>query len=831
MNDETKGNSYKANDIEQLEGLEAVRLRPGMYIGGVDFPALHHLVFEIVDNSIDEAMGGFCDKISVGILVDNSVQIVDNGRGIPVGMHEKTGIPAAQLVMTSLHAGGKFDQTSYKFSGGLNGVGASVVNALSDELEMKIRRNGKIHRQTYGKGEPLTELDIIGDTEKTGTTIIFHPDPTIFDDIEFNYDILSNRLRELAFLNPGLTIALRDERYDKSHDFNYESSIVTFIEHLNKNKTCILPSPIYVSRELDDIAVEICFQYNSTYNCQIHTFVNNINTIDGGTHETGFRGALLKAINKYGLENKVFKTLDDKVSQDDIKEGLTAIVSIKMTGPQFESQKKIKLTNANVLGIVDRVLHEKVSVYMEENPQIAKKVLEKSMNAQRAKVAAKKASELTRRKSVLEMSSLPGKLADCQEKDPANSKVYLVEGDSAAGAAKQGRDRTNQAILPLKGKILNVEKARFDKMLSSDEIRILITAMGTGIGKDDFDISKLRYHKIVIMTDADVHGSHILTLILTFFFRQMPEIIERGYLCIAQPPLYKIKKGKEESYAQNDERLIKKLFDFSIKKYSLIGKEESNLDEFATKVLRLNNHLEKLTQNSKLKILYELLFNHKLQLETIELKSIHDVFHRFAAGHPGVNLSVSIQEERKELILSYDELRYVLSDSILQTIDIHSYNKLLTRFLDLESERLNGQFVLKDREENEFRFDNPTAVKNFLLDEGKKGIYIQRYKGLGEMNPEQLWETTMDPEKRQMQKVSVDDPIEADEVFTILVGDQVDVRRDFIVNNALRVQNLDIWKGGFLKTETERAFVSPPGYTSFAESATSVSLDPKPSLI
>ncbi len=784
--------TYEANDIEQLEDLEAVRLRPGMYIGGVDSAALHHLVFEIVDNSIDEAMGGYCDRISVTILVDNSIQIKDNGRGIPVGMHEKAGIPAAQLVMTSLHSGGKFDQSSYKFSGGLNGVGASVVNALSDELELKIRRDGSIYRQMYAKGIPTSNLDIIGETEKTGTSTIFHADPKIFDDVTISFDVLSNRLRELAFLNPGLTIDLVDERHDKSYNFNYKGGIVTFIEHLNKNKTCILPEAIHVSRELENINVELCFQYNSSYNCQIHTFVNNINTIDGGTHEQGFRQAILKAVNKYGLENKIFKTPDDKVSQDDVKEGLTAIISIKMAGPQFESQKKIKLTNANIRGIVDKVLFEKFSVFLEENPQIAKKVIEKSMDAQRARVAAKKARELTRRKSALEFSSLPGKLADCQEKDPAMSEIYLVEGDSAGGSAKQGRDRSNQAVLPLKGKILNVEKARFDKMLNSDEIKILITALGTGIGKEDFDIAKLRYHKIIIMTDADVDGSHILTLILTFFYRQMPEIIERGYLYIARPPLYRIKKGKEEKYVQNDDMLADRLFDFSIRKFQIKSASGLPLSEFARAVHQLNNQLEKLTQNTKLKIIYELLFRYRLGVDTVELKSIHHVFCKFLTDHPEEELVVSMDEERMELNIYFQERRYQISDSVLQSIDIHNYNKLLTRFKNLENEKKDGKFILSDDQNNEYRFDTPPEVTSFLLEDGRKGVYLQRYKGLGEMNPEQLWETTMNPVQRQMLQVSIEDAVGADEVFTILMGDHVDVRREFIVNNALKVQNLDI---------------------------------------
>lgn len=785
-------NSYRANNIEQLEGLEAVRKRPGMYIGGVDSSALHHLVFEIVDNSIDEAMAGYCNEIQITILVDNSIKIKDNGRGIPVGLHEKSGLPAAQLVMTSLHAGGKFDQNSYKYSGGLNGVGASVVNALSDELELQIYRHGNIYHQTYAKGVATSEFAIVGNTDLTGTTTIFHPDPTIFDEVVFNYDTLANRLRELAFLNPGLSISLTDKRFDKSRVFRYDGGIVTFIEHLNKNRTCILPKPFFVQKELDNVDVEVCFQYNDSYNCQIHAFVNNINTIDGGTHEQGLRGALLKAINKYGLENKLFKNPDDKVSQDDIKEGLTAIVSVKIAGPQFESQKKIKLTNASVRGIVDKVLFDAFSIYLEENPQISKRIIEKSMDAQRARVAAKKARELTRRKSALEFSSLPGKLADCQEKDPMLSEIFLVEGDSAGGSAKQGRERKSQAILPLKGKILNVEKSRFDKMLNSDEIKILVTALGAGIGQEDFDIEKIRYHKIVIMTDADVDGSHILTLILTFFFRQMPEVIERGYLYIAQPPLFKIKKGKSEEYIQDEKALIDRLFDFSVSKYQLINQKGTVLKEFANSVVRLNSLLEHLTYNSTLRVLYDLLFRYKIKLQSIDINTIHRELEKIVQDYPDEGLIVNLDYNSQELELYIKDKMYRIPEEVLTIIDLDNYNKILTRFLALDELKHNGTFLLQDDDGNPHTFANAADVVEFLKEDGRKGTYVQRYKGLGEMNPDQLWETTMDPEKRSMLQVSIEDAIHADEVFTILMGDQVDVRKDFIIQNALKVRNLDL---------------------------------------
>jgi len=781
--------AYEANDIEQLEGLEAVRLRPGMYIGGVDSPALHHLVFEIIDNSIDEAMGGYCTEVDVQILVDNSIRIKDNGRGIPVGFHEKSGLSAATLVMTSLHAGGKFNNDNYQYSGGLNGVGASVVNALSDELVMMISRDGKIYKQTFQKGEAVSELEVVGESTHTGTEIVFHPDATIFDEVRFNYDTLANRIRELAFLNPGLCINMLDERDDKKAQFLFEGGIKTFIAEINKSKTVILSDSIYVKDVLDGVEVEVCFQYNTGYSSQILTFVNNINTIDGGTHEVGFRMALLKGINSYGMNNKIFKVAEDKVSAEDVKEGLTAIVSVKIAGPQFESQKKIKLTNSNVRGIVDKVLSERFNTFLEENPGMARKIIDKTIDAQRARVAAKKARELTRRKSVLEMSSLPGKLADCQEKDPALSEIYLVEGDSAGGSAKQGRERKNQAILPLKGKILNVEKARFDKMLSSDEIRILITALGCGIGKDEFNIEKLRYHKIVIMTDADVDGSHILTLILTFFFRQMPDVIERGFLYIAQPPLYKVKKGKYEAYIQNEADLIKQLFAFSTKKFKLVG---GDIERLAFRVQELNQQRAHLTHNSKLKILLNLLFAHRLRLESTDLRYFFEMFEGLAKEYNGT-MMINWIPERAEMDLIYQDKRYPISQEELEELDLHSYNKLLDRFSEFEPLRQDGQFIVEETEgAKQHRFDSSVDVVKFLIEDGKKGVYVQRYKGLGEMNPEQLWETTMDPTERKFLQVSIEDAIEAEEVFSTLMGDCVEVRRAFIETNALKVRNLDI---------------------------------------
>ena len=602
-----ENSDYDESNITVLQGLEAVRLRPGMYIGGVDSAALHHLVFEVVDNSVDEALAGFCTEIHVIINSDGSLSVEDDGRGIPVGIHEEEGIPAVELILTRLHAGGKFDNSNYKVSGGLNGVGASVVNALSGKMIAEIHREGFLWKQEYKQGITVTPLDQVEESKKTGTQITFWPDKTIFDHVEFNFEILAHRLRELAFLNRGILISIRDNRTERFQEFKYEGGIASFIKHINENKSVLHESPVYFSGKSDDVEIEVSFQYNDSYTERIFSFVNNINTIEGGTHLTGFKGALTRTLNNYMTSNKIANDSKENLSGEDVREGMAAVISARVMNPQFESQKKIKLTNVEVKGKVETLVSEYLGAYLEENPVVAKKIVAKGIDAQRARIAAKKARELTRRKNVLEFSTLPGKLSDCQESDPALSELFLVEGDSAGGSAKQGRDRKNQAILPLKGKILNVEKARFDKMLSNEEIKTMITAMGTGIGKEEFDMEKIRYHKIIIMTDADVDGSHILTLILTFFYRQMPEIIENGYLYIAQPPLYRAKKGRSSFYVRDENELTERLFRDSSE--SLILNTDSGksltseeLYRVALKIRLYKTHYERLCFSTNLSL-------------------------------------------------------------------------------------------------------------------------------------------------------------------------------------------------------------------------------------
>lgn len=778
-----ENNSYTAENISKLEGLEAVRLRPGMYIGGVDLRALHHLVYEIVDNSVDEALAGHCDEIKLKILVDNSVVVEDNGRGIPVDIHEQTQIPAAELVMTSLHAGGKFDSSNYKISGGLNGVGASVVNALSDELELEIYRDNICYQQKYECGKPITKLEMIGETAKKGTKILFHPDSQIFDEINFNFEWISSRLQEIAFLNRGLKISIQDERTHRSNNFCYAGGILTFIEHLNRSKKTLLKTPIYINNQDESgLIAEVCFQYNESYTERILSFVNNINTVDGGTHDQGFRQALLRTINNYGLTNKMFKS-EDKLAQEDCREGLTAVLSVRMRDPQFESQKKIKLTNVHVRPLIDKLVYQNFSTYLEENPSDARKIIQKVRTAQQARIAAKKARELTRRKSALEFSTLPGKLADCQERDPALSEIYLVEGESAGGSAKQGRDRKNQAILPLKGKILNVEKAQFEKMLNSEEIRTIITALGTGIGVDEFDLEKLRYHQIVIMTDADIDGSHILTLLLTFFYRQMPAIIEKGYLYIAQPPLYRLKNGRHELYVENDAELSQKIIENAITKCK---QTDLNLEQVLPKAKALLDKTHQFWQRHDWVDLGIFLLEQQVEINTSSLEE----FKQSLPLEKGALHLIHNGDDSLDLNLGNRNFRF--NQDKLNQFELSSYQRLLKEWKQFDAYKTNGKFIVKLKNEQSLEF---SSIKNFteeLYALGRQSFYIQRYKGLGEMNPEQLWETTMDPKKRTFLQVNIADAYEADQTFDILMGDEVEPRKQFIVQNALNAKNLDI---------------------------------------
>ena len=787
---------YDESNITVLEGLEAVRLRPGMYIGGVDSAALHHLVFEIVDNSVDEALAGYCNEVRVSIGKDNSITVEDNGRGIPVGTHEDEGVSALELIMTRLHAGGKFDSSNYKVSGGLNGVGASVVNALSSRCIVEVERDGFKWQQNYQEGKPDGDLKQLNPSQNTGTRTIFWADTTIFDEIDFHFEILSQRLRELAFLNHGLKIILHDDRTDKTQEFHYEGGLATFIEHLNQNKTVLHEHPVSFQGESEGIEMEVAFQYNDTYNERIYSFVNNINTAEGGSHLTGFKGALTRTLNNYMVTNKISNDNDENLTGEDVREGMAAVISVRVIDPQFESQKKIKLTNVEVKGKVESLVNEHLNNFLEENPAVAKKIVAKSLDAQRARIAARKARELTRRKNVLEISSLPGKLADCQESDPALSEIFLVEGDSAGGSAKQGRDRKNQAILPLKGKILNVEKARFDKMLSNDEIRTLITALGTGIGREDFDITKTRYHKIIVMTDADVDGSHILTLILTFFYRQMPEIIENGYLYIAQPPLYKIKKGREEHYLRDDKEMSETLIRMGSKKLKLNGTiRELVEDELFGTVMDIKKYrdlFDRMSSNLQLYRLIQLMVQHEVELEHAGAEHILEKLQPLVQQIPEFFIERDTETGKIKILLKDEELEF--SWNQLENLRLNDYVMLLQvhrNLIQILGDQGSWQLEEPDKDISH-TCKSWYEVQEYVTNYGKNGIYLQRYKGLGEMNPDQLWETTLDPETRTLKQVTIEDLVESDGMFTVLMGDHVEPRRNFIEENALRVKNLDI---------------------------------------
>ena len=792
-------NTYNADQIKVLEGLSAVRKRPSMYIGNTSTEGLHQLVYEVVDNSIDEALAGFCNRIDVILHSDDSVTVEDNGRGIPVDMHKTEKKPALEVVMTTLHAGGKFDNQTYKVSGGLHGVGVSVVNALSEYLEVEVRINGQVYSQRYEQGKTVTPLEVIGTTKRTGTKVHFKPDGSVFETTQFSYDILAQRLRELSFLNKGIMITLEEEVTQKKNEFQYLGGINSFVEHLNRNKETIHPKPIYMGGQRGEISIEVSFQYNDSYQEKIFSYANTINTRDGGSHLSGFKTALTRSLNQYATKENVPKALKEKLSGDDVREGITAIVSVKLPQPQFEGQTKTKLGNSEVKGLVENLVYEELSAYLEEHPPVAKSILVKVSETARAREAARKARDLVRRKGVLNDTSLPGKLADCQEKDPRFCELYLVEGDSAGGSAKQGRDRKFQAILPLKGKILNVEKSRFDKLIENNEIRTIITALGAGIGDTDFDFNHLRYHKIIIMTDADVDGSHIRTLLLTFFYRQLPQVVEKGLLYIAQPPLFRLLSGKEETYIKDEEQFNKflhargtarKKVVWKSGKNSLEGEALSHFLERLNAYLQTRERLERKGYPQPVLGLIEIpdgLTKEKLK----DPAYLKDLKNRLAAWEVPTG-ELRFDEEHQVYALEIldqpnGKTRCLINWDLQTTADFQKLRRLRKELTGLDDFPVK---VVNDRQTQ--IVENPEDLLQFFIEEGKKGLTIQRYKGLGEMNPQQLWETTMDPEHRTLLKIRVEDIVEADQIFTILMGDQVEPRRDFIYQNALEVRELDI---------------------------------------
>jgi DNA gyrase subunit B len=796
-NDTGAKEEYGVEAIRILEGLEAVRVRPAMYIGSTGESGLHHLVYEVVDNSVDEALAGFCSEIAVTIHIDNSVTVVDNGRGIPVGPHPALPeLDAAEVVMTKLHAGGKFDHASYKVSGGLHGVGISVVNALSELLELEIWRDGKVYRQSYSRGLPQTRLEQTGKTDRRGTKVTFKPDTQIFETTSFSFDTLSQRLRELSFLNRGILITLDDERDGKKHRFQYEGGITSFVEHLNRNKEILPARPIEIQGEREGVQVEIALQWNDGYAENIHCYANNINTHDGGSHLAGFRGALTRSLNGYGTSAGMLKE-GEGFEGEDTREGLTAVISVKVPNPQFEGQTKAKLGNSEVKGIVESLMNERLSAFLEENPPEARRVVGKILDAARAREAARKARDLTRRKGALDGAGLPGKLAECQEKDASKSELFLVEGDSAGGSAKQGRDRVFQAVLPLRGKILNVEKARLDKTLSSEEIRNMIAALGTGVGKDDFDVGKLRYHRIIIMCDADVDGSHIRTLLLTFFYRQMKELIERGHLHIAQPPLYKVKHGKTQTYLKDEHALDAYLLSRAAanRRLRLASGQEvegPKLAHLVGKMVTVSKLLERIERRGVPRAMAELLLLGRVK----DAEVFTDKQRLLELIRPLREAGGDAFLERDEEHGNYDiRLRSggngqpreaVVDDEFVTSAEYRALYSAYEEVREVDQPPLvvvdGGETTIGSRE----------ALVAHILAEGKKGITISRYKGLGEMNADELWETTMDPATRTLLQVRLEDDEVAENIFTTLMGDAVEPRRQFIEDNALNVRNLDV---------------------------------------